>query len=60
MVIEALAARPQLDAALAEATSRLTETWDEGVFAEQVRLRMALNTANQVLADLSQRDDGEI
>jgi DNA primase len=60
MAIEALAARPQLDAALAEATARLMETWDEGGFAEQKRLRTALEKANQVLADLSQGDSGDI
>ena len=60
MVIEAIAARPQLDAALAEATARLMETWDERGFAEQVRLRTALGEANQTLAELSQRDSEEI
>ena len=60
MVIEAIAARPQLDAALAEATARLMDTWDEGGFAEQVRLRTALSEANQILAELSQRDSEEI
>ncbi len=60
MAIETLAARPQLDAALADATARLMETWDEGGFAEQKRLRTALEKANQILADLSQGDSSDI
>ncbi len=60
MAIEALAARPQLDAALQEATARLAETWDEKGFAEQMRLRAALDDANQKLAALSQADGDDI
>jgi DNA primase catalytic core len=57
MAIEALAARPALDAALAAATARLSEQWDENGFAEQVRLREALGEANRKLANLTQDDD---
>ena len=59
-VIEALAARPQLDAALAEATARLAEDWNEGGFAEQMRLRVALDEANSKLIELSQGDSDTI
>lgn len=60
MAIEALAARPALDAALAAATARLAEQWDEGGFAEQVRLREALSEANQKLAALAHGAEDEI
>ena len=54
MAIEALAARPELDAALAAATARLTEKWDETGFAEQTRLLEARREADQKLAALAQ------
>ena len=57
MAIEALAARPALDAALAAATVRLTEQWDENGFAEQMRLVEALGDADRKLAALSQGED---
>jgi DNA primase len=60
MAIEALAARPALDAALAAATAQLSEQWDENGFAEQVRLREALGDANRKLADLMQGGDDVI
>ncbi len=57
MAIEALAARPALDAALAAATARLAEKWDEGGFAEQMRLVEALGDADRRLAALAQGED---
>ncbi len=57
MAIEALAARPELDAALAAATARLGEDWDEGGFAEQTRLLEARRAADRRLAALAQGDD---
>jgi DNA primase len=59
MAIEALAARPELDAALAAATARLTENWDETGFAEQTRLLGARREADQKLAALMQGEDGD-
>ena len=56
MAIEALAARPELDAALAAATARLAEQWDETGFAEQTRLLDARRKADQRLAALAQGD----
>jgi DNA primase len=56
IAIEALAARPELDAALAAATARLTEKWDETGFAEQTRLLEARRAADQRLAALAQSD----
>jgi DNA primase len=58
MAIEALAARPELDAALAAATARLTEQWDDHGFAEQTRLLEARREADQKLAALAQSEDG--
>ncbi len=58
-VVEALAARPALDAALASATSRLAENWDEGGFAEQRRLVEALSAADRKLAELAQGEDAD-
>jgi DNA primase len=60
MAIEALAARPALDMALAAATARLSEHWDEHGFAEQVRLREALGEANRRLSELAQADDKSV
>ena len=56
MAIEALAARPELDAALAAATARLAENWDETGFAEQMRLLEARREADARLASLAERD----
>jgi DNA primase len=58
MVIEALAARPELDAALAAATARLRESLDDAGLAEQQRLMMARHEVEQRLAALVQPDDG--
>jgi DNA primase len=52
LVIETLAARPGLDAALAAATARLKEEWDEAAFQEQQRLREARDEAERQLATL--------
>ncbi len=57
MAIEALAARPALDAALAAATARLAEKWDESGFAEQMRLVEALGDADRKLAALAHGDE---
>ncbi|MDB5682539.1 MAG: primase [Sphingomonas bacterium] len=56
--IEALAARPELDAALAAATARLMAAPDEAGFAEQCRLLAARDAAEQTLAELVQGDEG--
>ena len=58
VVIETLAARPELDAALAAATARLMEAPDEAGFAEQRRLRAAREEADRSLAALAQPQDG--
>ncbi|MFM7027355.1 MAG: DNA primase [Chakrabartia sp.] len=55
MAIEALAARPELDAALDAATARLAEHWDETGFAEQMRLQQARREADAKLAQLAER-----
>ena len=57
MAIEALAARPELDAALAAATARLAEGWDEEGLAEQQRLMAARAQADQKLAALVHDDE---
>lgn len=59
MAIETLAARPELDAALSDATAALAEDWDEAGFAEQTRLLEARRRADQRLAALAQGEDGE-
>lgn len=60
MAIEALAARPELDAALAAATARLAENWDELGFNEQQRLQQARREADAKLAALAERtSDGD-
>ena len=60
MAIEALAARPELEAALAAATARLTENWDELGFNEQQRLQQARRDADAKLAALAERSgDGD-
>ncbi len=59
MAIEALAARPELDAALAAATARLSAEWDEAGFAEQTRLLEARRAADQRLAALAEGGYGD-
>jgi DNA primase len=57
MAIEALASRPELDAALAAATARLADGGDEEGYAEQMRLMTARRDADQKLAALVQGDE---
>ena len=57
--IEALAARPLLDAALREATERLGMATDDAGLDEQRRLLMARDAADRALTDLAQGGDGE-
>jgi DNA primase len=52
LVIDTLAARPGLDAALEAATARLKEEGDEAAFQEQQRLRAARDEADRQLAAL--------
>ena len=56
LVIETLAARPGLDAALEAATARLKDEGDEAAFAEQQRLRAARGDADTQLATLIEAD----
>ena len=56
LVLDTLAARPGLDAALEAATARLKEAGDEAAFQEQQRLRTARDEADRQLATLI---DGE-
>ena len=58
LVIDTLAARPGLDAALAAASARLKEIGDEAAFQEQQRLRAARDEAEQQLASLIEGDAG--
>jgi DNA primase len=57
--IEALVARPILDAAIAEATERLRFATDEAGFAEQLRLRSAREASDRALAALTDGEDEE-
>lgn len=52
LVIETLAPRPGLDAALETATARLKERGDDAAFEEQQRLRAARDEADRQLAAL--------
>jgi len=52
LVVEAYAARPELDAAYEAVTARLKVEFDEAAFAEQVRLRTAREEADRRLASL--------
>ena len=56
LVIETLAARPGLDAALEAATMRLKDEGDEAAFQEQQRLRTARDEADRQLAALMESD----
>lgn len=56
LVVETLAARPGLDAALEAATARLKAAGDEAAFAEQQRLRAARDEADRKLATLIEGD----
>ncbi len=59
LVIETLAARPGLDAALEAATIRLKEEGDEAAFQEQQRLRAARDDADRQLAALMEGERAE-
>jgi DNA primase len=52
LVLETLAARPGLEAALGAATARLKDEGDEAAFQEQQRLRAARDEADRQLAAL--------
>jgi DNA primase len=56
LVIETLAARPGLEAALDAATTRLKQAGDEAAFQEQQRLRTARDEADRQLATLIEGD----
>jgi len=56
LVLETLAARPELELALQAATMRLQEAGDEAAFREQQRLRMARDEADKQLATLIDGD----
>jgi DNA primase len=56
LVIETLAARPGLEAALDAATARLKEVGDDAAFQEQQRLREARDEADRQLATLIEGD----
>jgi len=57
MAIEALAAVPELDAALAAVTLRLEQEWDESLVEEQARLRTARREADDRIASFASGDD---
>ena len=57
MAIEALAIRPELEAALAAATARLAAGGDEDGYAEQLRIIAARRSSDEKLAALVQGDD---
>jgi DNA primase len=59
LVIETLAARPGLDAALDAATARLKELGDDAAFQEQQRLRAARDEADRQLAALIEAQAAE-
>ena len=56
LVIETLAARPGLDAALEAATARLKDEGDDAAFREQQRLLQARGEADTQLATLIEAD----
>lgn len=56
LAIGALAARPELEAALAAATARLAAHGDDEALIEQQRIRRALDQADKRLAALAQGD----
>ncbi len=53
MAIEALVVRPELDAAIAAATARLSQDWTDAGLAEQHRLVQARAEADRKLASLA-------
>jgi DNA primase len=58
LVIDTLAAKPGLEAALDAATARLKEIGDEASYQEQQRLRAARDEAERQLAALIEGDAG--
>jgi DNA primase len=56
--IRVMVAGPEIDGALAEATRRMSETFDEASFARQQKLREMKADHEKRLADLMQPDDG--
>jgi len=58
LVIDTLAARPGIDAALEAATARLKDDGDEAAFQEQQRLRAARDEVERQLATLIEGDAG--
>ncbi|MDB5697532.1 MAG: primase [Alphaproteobacteria bacterium] len=56
LVIDTLAARPGIDAALAAATARLKDKGEDAAFVEQQRLRAARDEADKQLATLIEGD----
>ncbi|HZW47072.1 MAG TPA: hypothetical protein VFF61_06080, partial [Microvirga sp.] len=56
LVIETLAARPGIEAALDAATARLKEEGDQAAFEEQQRLRAARDETDRQLAALIEGD----
>jgi DNA primase len=52
LAVDTLAARPELNAAYAAATARLSQAFDEVTFAEQVRLKAALAELDETLSGL--------
>ncbi len=57
MAIEALAAVPELDAALAAVTLRLELEWDGALVEEQARLRTARREADERIASFASGDE---
>ena len=60
LAVEAIASRLELDAAISEATEKLSIMSDDGYFDEQVRLVAARNEANMRLAALTGGDDDAV
>jgi DNA primase len=59
LVLDTLAARPGLDAALEAATARLKESGEEAAFQEQQRLRAARDEVDRQLATLIEANAAE-
>jgi DNA primase len=59
LIIDTLAARPGMEAAMEAATVRLKEQGDKAAFEEQQRLRAAWDEANRKLAALTERPASE-
>ena len=57
LVVDTLAARPELDAAYQAATARLETEFDETNFAEQIRLKAEIEELDQRLTRLVLGDE---